>query len=450
MEHEESIDLGRLMHIMMERKKITGGLVAGCTVLALGVSFILPKQYESTALVQTRSAGKDISGAAAMAAAMGVNLGGNSSNASPLNYIELMKSRRVLDPIIDQIDWPDEKKKPDAKEFAKKNLKIENTKQTNLIMVTATGRTPEEAQSISQGVVDNFLAMQTENSRQTQSLLIQFLNENIDAAKTEAEEASQKFAEYQKEHKVYSPDEQAKATVAKMNAFDEAIGNMEVQMRANHAKLDSVTAKLGDMQASSLNFNINDNSNVQSLRNQIVSKQVSLVALTQKYTESHPAVIAARKELSKLQQSLTEEVNAVVGSRYTSLSPAQAALVQEEANAQASIAVAEASKAAIEQRRAEKEKELGDFPQAVLEYMRLQRDANIKNEIYVNLVKQCENDKIQEAMESMDIQIIDAANLPEEDKPAAPRKKLITAIGFVIGCLLSFGYGLIRYKREER
>ena len=450
MEHEESIDLGRLMHIMMERKKITGGLVAGCTVLALGVSFILPKQYESTALVQTRSAGKDISGAASMAAAMGVNLGGSSSNASPLNYIELMKSRRVLDPIIDQIDWPDEKKKPDAKEFAKKNLKIENTKQTNLITVTATGRTPEEAQSISQGVVDNFLTMQTENSRQTQSLLIQFLNENIDAAKTEAEEASQKFAEYQKEHKVYSPDEQAKATVAKMNAFDEAIGNMEVQMRANHAKLDSVTAKLGDMQASSLNFNINDNSNVQSLRNQIVSKQVSLVALTQKYTESHPAVIAARKELSKLQQSLTEEVNAVVGSRYTSLSPAQAALVQEEANAQASIAVAEASKAAIEQRRAEKEKELGDFPQAVLEYMRLQRDANIKNEIYVNLVKQCENDKIQEAMESMDIQIIDAANLPDADKPAAPRKKLITAIGFVIGCLLSFGYGLIRYKREER
>lgn len=447
MEHEESIDLGRLMHIMMERKKITGGLVAGCTVLALGVSFILPKQYESTALVQTRSAGKDISGAAAMAAAMGVNLGGSSSNASPLNYIELMKSRRVLDPIIDQIDWPDEKKKPDAKEFAKKNLKIENTKQTNLITVTATGRTPEEAQSISQGVVDNFLTMQTENSRQTQSLLIQFLNENIDAAKTEAEEASQKFAEYQKEHKVYSPDEQAKATVAKMNAFDEAIGNMEVQMRANHAKLDSVTAKLGDMQASSLNFNINDNSNVQSLRNQIVSKQVSLVALTQKYTESHPAVIAARKELSKLQQSLTEEVNAVVGSRYTSLSPAQAALVQEEANAQASIAVAEASKAAIEQRRAEKEKELGDFPQAVLEYMRLQRDANIKNEIYVNLVKQCENDKIQEAMESMDIQIIDAANLPNQ--PSAPRKKRIAAIGFLIGCLLSFCYGLVFYKRHD-
>ena len=141
MEHEESIDLGRLMQIMLERRKVVGGIIAGCTVLALGTAFILPKQYESTTMVQTRTAGKDLGGAAAMAAAMGISIGGSSSNASPLNYIELMKSRRVLDPIIDQIEWPDEKK-PEAKDFAKKNLKIENTKQTNLITVTATGRTP--------------------------------------------------------------------------------------------------------------------------------------------------------------------------------------------------------------------------------------------------------------------------------------------------------------------
>ena len=74
MENEESIDLGRLMQIMLERKKVVGGIVAGCTALAIGTAFILPKQYESTTLVQTRSAGKDIGGAAAMAAAMGINI----------------------------------------------------------------------------------------------------------------------------------------------------------------------------------------------------------------------------------------------------------------------------------------------------------------------------------------------------------------------------------------
>jgi capsular polysaccharide biosynthesis protein len=98
---------------------------------------MLPKQYESTTLVQTRSAGM-LGGAAAMAAAMGIDAGG-SSKSSPTNYIELMKSRTVLQPIIDSMEWPDGKKKPDVADFAKDALKIENTKQTNLITVTAKG-----------------------------------------------------------------------------------------------------------------------------------------------------------------------------------------------------------------------------------------------------------------------------------------------------------------------
>lgn len=66
MEKEDSIDLGRLWQILLERKKVVGGIILSCTLLATVIAFILPKQYESTTLVQTRSAGKDIGGAAAM------------------------------------------------------------------------------------------------------------------------------------------------------------------------------------------------------------------------------------------------------------------------------------------------------------------------------------------------------------------------------------------------
>ena len=440
---EEFIDLGKLMQIMYNRRKTVGTIVGGCTALALIVSFALPKTYESTTLVQTRS-GTGIGGASAMAAMLGGGSGGVE-----LNFIELMKSRTVLDPIIDQMEWEDEKKKPKAKDFAKKFLKIENTKQTNLITVTATGKSPEEAQMISQSVVDNFLAMQTDKAKQTQSTFVKFLNERIDEAKQEAEDARTEFAKYQQTHKIYSPDEQARATVSKMNAFDDALGNMAVQQKANQAKLESVSAKLGDMRSSSQAFHINDNANVMALRKQIVDAQVSLVGLRERYTEEHPSVISAQERIAALQQKLSEEVNTIVASQYTSINPAQADLIKDQANAEASIAVAQASEAAIKERRAEKEKELEYFPQEVLEYLKLKQEASIKEETYTGLVKQCEDSKIKEAMESMDIQVIDPAELPDEDKPASPKKLLITAIGFVIGCLISFGYGLIRYKKEE-
>ncbi|MBO6204213.1 MAG: chain-length determining protein, partial [Selenomonas sp.] len=202
---EDTIDLSKLANIAVAHKKQVGSIIIGCTLLATGISFVLPKQYESTTLVQTRSAGKDISGAAAMASMMGINMGGSSSANSPINYMELMKSRRVLEPIIDDMEWEDEKNKPEAAAFAKKYLDIKNTKQTNLITVTAKGKTPEEAQKISQAVVDNFLLLQTDMNQQTQSLLVKFLESRIEDAKKDAEEARTKFAKYQQEHKVYSP-----------------------------------------------------------------------------------------------------------------------------------------------------------------------------------------------------------------------------------------------------
>ena len=82
-------------------------------------------------------------------------------------------------------------------------------------------------------------------------------------------------------------------------------------------------------------------------------------------------------------------------------------------------------------------------------YMQLDRDAKIKQQIYTSLVNQCEQDKIQEAMESMDIQVIDPAELPDEDKPAFPRKKLVVAVGLVLGCIIAFGYSLVEYRKER-
>jgi uncharacterized protein involved in exopolysaccharide biosynthesis len=377
MENEEvTIDLGRVAIIMWVKKKLIAGIIVSCTVTAIIVAFLLPKQYESTTLVQTRSAGENGGGAAAMSAAMGVDVGSSSKN-SPLNYMELMKSRTVLQPIIDNIEWPDEKKKPEPKDFAKDVLKIENTKQTNLIMVTAKGKTPEEARQISQSVVDNFLLMQTDKNQQTQSLLIKFLNDRIAETKKDAEDASQKFADYQREHKIYSPEEQAKSVVSQLNAFDNAIGDMQVQLQASQAKMDSVNAQLGGIKSNSMNFQINDNGNIQTLRKQIVDAEVALVDLHQHYTDENPSVIDAQTHLAELRQKLADEVNTVVASDVATVNPAQMKLIQDRAQAEAGIAVAQASEAAVKSRREAKEKELGSFPDDMLEYMNLQRDASI-------------------------------------------------------------------------
>ena len=444
--NEDSIDLSRLFRVMGDHKAVIFGIVGACTLVALVISLILPKQYESTTLVQTRTATKvDISGAAAAMAALGI--GGGSVPSPTMNYMELMKSRTVLEPIIDSLDF-DSDERPDTKKFAKKYLDIKNTKGTNLIEVTALGDTPEESQRISQAVVDNFLLMQTDKNQQTQSLLMQFLDDRISGTKKEAEEAEAKLAAFSREHKVYSPDDQAKAAIEQMAAFDKAISEVVVEAKSAQASLDAANEKLGEQKSASRAYSISDNTTVQKIRDQIVAKRVEIVGLEQKYTDLHPSVQQARKELEQLQSSLDAEVLATVESNATTLNPTQSELLSKSALAAVNLAVATASESALKEQQAKKEAELGSFPDDVMDYVRLSRDSKVKNEVYLNLVKQYEQNKIQAAMESMDIQIIDPANLPDIEKPVAPRKKLITAIGFVVGVLLAMGYSLLAYRRE--
>lgn len=441
--NEDSINLGRLFRIMGDHKAVIFGIVGFCTVAALVLSLVLPKQYESTTLVQTNNATASSASAAALAA-----LGGAGTVSPTLNYMELMKSRTVLEPIIDSLDFEDEDKKPEKKDFVKKYLDIKNTKGTNIIEVSARWETPEEAQRISQTVVDNFLLMQTDMSRQTQSLLVTFLEKRIDEAKEASEKAEAKLLAFSKEHKIYSPDDQVKHVLNQMLAFDKSMADFEVAIKSGQASLDAANAALEEQKMSSRAYNVSDNKIVQGLRSEIVAKQVELVGLRQNYTEKHPSVQRAVEELHQLENSLRSEVLASVDSNAVTLNPTQSELVKQQALASVGLAVSKATKKAVEEEWGKKEDELGKLPDDVLEYARLQRDVTIQNEVYLNLVKQSEQHKIQAAMDSMDIQIVDPANLPDIEKPVFPKKLLFTAVGFVFGILLATGYSLTVYRRE--
>ena len=112
------------------------------------------------------------------------------------------------------------------------------------------------------------------------------------------------------------------------------------------------------------------------------------------------------------------------------------------------MAVAQAAEAAVKEQQSQADSDMEKLADDSLGYMKLARDAEIKQQVHAELVKQAEAARIQQAMESMDIQVVDPASMPREDRPSGPRTKLIAAIGFVIGCMISLGYGLVLYKRE--
>lgn len=444
----DTIDLKKLFSLMLEKKTIVIAIVVICTIIATIVAFVLPKSYQSTTLVRVKSGGSSMSGYAVMAASFGIDTGGGSSG-SPESYIELMKSREVLEPIIAELDLSDEdKEKLTAEGFAKKNLEVTNIKKTDLITIAAYGKTPEEAQRISQGVADNFLALMTKLNKEDNSSVLKFLDERIKIAKEEMETAENKLQAYQQEHKIYAPDEQAKAIIANLNNYDTTIAQLQAQSEGDSAKLAGVTSQLEQQNASLLEYNVSDNTNIGNIRESIVNKRVELVGLQQQFTDEHPDVIKAKEELNSLEKSLSDEITKAVNSQSVTLSPVQSNLLKDKISTEVQISVNNASLEALKAKQAEAQESIATLSADSVEYMRLERNAKITGQVYTSLVQNYEQTRIQEAKDSMDIQIIDAADLPKEDMPAKPNKKLVVVIGFVLGIMISFGYTLYNYSRR--
>lgn len=449
-QNNDTIDLKKLFSLMLEKKMIVIAIVVICTIIATIVAFVLPKSYQSTTLVRVKSGGSSsaMAGYAAMAAGFGIDIGGGSSG-SPESYIELMKSREVLEPIITELDLPEEKKeKMTAASFAKSNLEITNIKKTDLITIAAYGKTPEEAQMISQGVADNFLALMTKLNKEDNSSVLKFLDERIKIAKEEMETAENKLQAYQQEHKIYAPDAQTKSIIDSLNNYDNSIAQLQAQSEGNSAKLAGVTSQLEQQNASLLEYNVSDNTNIGNIRESIVNKRVELVGLQQQFTDEHPDVIKAKEELNSLEKSLSDEIAKAVNSQSVTLSPVQASLLKDKISTEVQISVNNASLEALKAKQAEAQENIATLSADSVEYMRLSREANITGQVYTSLVQNYEQTRIQEAKDSMDIQIIDAADLPKEDMPVKPNKKIIVAIGFILGIMISFGYTLYNYSRR--
>lgn len=257
---EEVIDLMKLAKIFWGKKFTVIAIVLMCMVLAAFIGMSQPKMYESTSIVQINEDNWNI---AAVAYPNETDINTHTYNYQTVltTYIQIMKSSAVNKDAV--------------------NFDVKNVRGTNLLNITAKGRSAEEAQQAAKGIVDNFLAFQTEQNKDSKEKMANFLTGAVEKAKRDLETADKELA------------------------------------------------------ATAVN-------------------------------ENDP------------------------------------------------------------------------------NYRQLKRNAKAMEEIYISLLKEAEQSKIRQKVESMDLQVVTPANLP--DAPMPGKTKLYMVVGFVAGCLLSLLYGLIKYR----
>ena len=169
-DNEDVIDLRKFFKVIMEKRKIFVAIIILCTFIATIVAFVMPKTYQSNTTIRIKT----------LTAAKG---------------IELMKSAEVIEPVMNELNLSG----ISTAKFISSNLSIVNPRNTDLISVTAYGKTPEEAQAIVKAVLDNYAVAIDEYNEDQNASTLDYLNEYMAEAEKEMKEAENKLIAYQEQ-----------------------------------------------------------------------------------------------------------------------------------------------------------------------------------------------------------------------------------------------------------
>lgn len=416
---EKEIDLEEVIGVLKTDKNKYLKIAAGCTIIALVLAFILPEKFSSTAVVRAKATVR-MSGISSDMAAMAALAGFGNVKSDTQSYIEIMQTRSVIEPLIektDTLDADDEIKEYKLlDEYIKKYLKFDNPKGTDIIKITAISKDPQEAQQIAQGVVENMAVTLTKVNQTGTSSYRKFLEDRIQIADSEMKDAEAKLEAFKQKSGVFLPGEQATGIIEQLSEIDKSIAAVQVQRDTKAKQLE-----LLDNGEVATVYNSGMDTAATEVRQALVSKELALKDAQQKYTDKHPAVIELKAELAALKAQVKKEAATEVAASNVRLN-------------------------ALNTQKAAIESKISQLSSDGLEYVELSRKVATTREVYSILVKSMESARIQEAMNSMDLQVIAEANLPLYK--SWPPKAIITIVGAIVGFMACIGHAVWQVNKK--
>jgi succinoglycan biosynthesis transport protein ExoP len=410
-----------------------GWFITAVVVVAIGISllanFFISPIYEAETNLRIKQS-KSL--ANSLLADMPV---GNSNNIKQLmsTYAEILKSRTVVQEVIDKTKF--EKGEPTYEQLLS-CITTQPVKDTEILKVKVQATSPEEAQLIANMLVDTFNGRMISLVRSEEKVVREFIGERLKESQRELEKSENALQQYKQNQKIVAPEEETKAMVGMLSEMNKLSAENTVAIFSAQAKLGSAKQQLTEEKPGF----IADSPLIQQYKSKLAELEVQLVALSQDYTNKHPQIVANRAAIEEVKNRLSNEAAKVIQAEAPSMNPIHQNVLLGKIQAEAELAAAVAQQGAINSIVSEKEQVLSKLPAKEKGLVRVMRDVEVDQELYVMLAKRYEEARINEVMQPTDVQVIDVATPP--DKPIKPKKILnvifATILGFFIGAVAAF------------
>ena len=425
MEEEITIDLRELAHIVQKNARFIAKVTGGCIAVAGLYLLIASPVYESDSLLrikQPKGIGSSLLESMPMGNAM-------ASKQLMSTYAEILKSRSVIVPVIEQTEEADSDGKYMRYEDYIKNRIVTNPfKDTEILKVTVNANTPEGAQKANDLIVNGFLQRLTGLVREEQKTTRAFIEERVVASKAELEAAESALTEYKKASKILSPTDEMKLAADKMGIVDKLRAENKVALATAQAQLSATDQQLGGEAKATA-----DNAVIKQYNARLAELETQRIDYLDKYTAKHPKVIETEDAIANLKSKLQQEIAKVASLQAPSDNPVHQQLLTSKFGS-----VAESNLAELERLDKRNQEDVERLSEKEQKYLSLMRDVSVADEIYIMLAKRLEEAKVAEVAVSTEVQVVDTATLPED--PVKPKKLLTLLLAAFLGIFGGSGF----------
>jgi uncharacterized protein involved in exopolysaccharide biosynthesis len=235
---DDVIDLAEIFRAVVRRARLIAGITVATAVVALVVSLLLPKYYKAeTRILPPQDKGGNL--AAQLLGQGGAGLLGLAGGISPIKtpgelFVELMKSRTVLDRIVDRFDLLNRYKKryrQDARKSLLDLISAKEERKSGIIILTVEDKDPKRAADMANAFVEELKSLKGGLAISEAGQRRMFFEDQIRQTKASLTRSEEEIKAFQQRTGMFQIDAQARAIIEGIARLRAGIAVKEVEAK---------------------------------------------------------------------------------------------------------------------------------------------------------------------------------------------------------------------------
>ncbi|HBG01084.1 MAG TPA: hypothetical protein DDW87_05865, partial [Firmicutes bacterium] len=306
----EEMDLREYWDIIVKKRGIVATVFI-VTVLAVTIySFVATPIYEAFTTVMVRESGLSM-----QSMFLEGVMGGTGTANTAQNYMQIMKSRTVLEQVADAVGHED--LTPKALEKA---ITVQPIQGSDVLKISMQSPEPELAQLTVNTLADVFInwnRLYQQDDRRTARVFIEI---QLQAAEENLRLAEEELKAYKEDERVFSLADETVAKIAQVSQLEAKLTETQIAIKEVSERIEQVRKSLaGEDETLISSTTIAQNSFVTQYRARLADLEIRLSSAREKYTDRHPTIVSLQAEIEDVTTKLAEAVERVVGTETMSL-----------------------------------------------------------------------------------------------------------------------------------